>query len=138
MDTSTAPLTTSDETQDQSSSSDPRHQRRAELMQQLFAWSFDARTTDESVTELAEILPELPAIDAQLQEVAPERPLSEINKVDLAILRLIVFESKHRKTPVKVLIDEAVELAKEYGAENSAKFVNGVLGKLLAPVTEKK
>lgn len=125
------PLLDTEETQEEVVSTDPRHQHRAELMQQLFAWSFDAETTDLEVSGVEEIIAELPSLDSEIQAAAPERALSEINKVDLAILRLIMFESKHHKTPVKVLINEAVELAKEYGAENSAKFVNGVLGKLL-------
>lgn len=112
---------------------DPRHQHRVEIMQQLFAWSFDADTVDQEILDVPAIIAEIPELDATIQTAAPERPLHDINKVDLAILRLIMFESKHHKTPVKVLINEAVELAKEYGAENSAKFVNGVLGKLLVP-----
>jgi N utilization substance protein B len=70
-------------------------------------------------------------IDAQLAAHAPERPLSEINQVDLAIMRLIVHEAQAGKTPKKVLIDEAIELAKEFGTDSSPKFVNGVLGKVL-------
>jgi N utilization substance protein B len=53
-------------------------------------------------------------------------------------MRLIIFESQTEKTPKKVLVDEAVELAKEYGSETSAKFVNGVLGKILFKEEEQK
>jgi len=119
-----------DDDQDQSSQ-DPRHQRRITLMQQLFAWSFNNKAV-VTTPDFDSLVAELPQIDADIQLVAPERPLTDINKIDLAILRLIVFESKHHKTPFKVLIDEGVELAKTYGAENSAKFINGVLAKLLA------
>ncbi len=116
-------------------SSDPRHEKRVEQMQLLFAYTFyDPNTAVQTENEFALIQPiidELAQLDALIQQNAPERPLSEINKVDLAVLRLIVFESKHKKTPVKVLINEAVELAKEFGGETSPKFVNGVLGKLL-------
>lgn len=132
------PLLTNDDTQDETLSTDPRHQHRVEIMQQLFAWSFDPLSIDEEITEVQSIIPEITALDTQIQAAAPERPLADINKVDLAILRQTVFESKHHKTPIKVLINEAVELAKEYGAENSAKFVNGVLGKLLAPEENEK
>lgn len=117
-----------------------RHQRRAFLMQLLFAKTFDevkdqvfgdeVLSSEESEL-LQQILAVLPGIDALIATHAPERPLSEINKVDLSIMRLIIFESQHEKTPKKVLVDEAVELAKEYGSETSAKFVNGVLGKIL-------
>ena len=79
-----------------------------------------------------------PKIDAEITKHAPERPLAEINKVDLAIMRLIIFESQAEKTPKKVLVDEAVELAKEYGSETSAKFVNGVLGKILFKEEQKE
>jgi N utilization substance protein B len=55
-----------------------------------------------------------------------------LNKIDLAILRLAVFELIiENSQPPKVIIDEAVELAKEFGSESSSKFVNGVLGTIL-------
>lgn len=79
-----------------------------------------------------EILAKTEILDKQITLSAPEWPLSRINKIDLAILRLAVFELLVKKTePVKVVIDEAVELAKEFGSENSASFVNGVLGNIL-------
>lgn len=107
---------------------DPRHQKRIELMQALFAYNFQPQTDDP---QLNEVLAELPQIDELISQAAPERPLSEINKVDLAILRTIVFESNHHSTPKKVLLNEAVELAKEFGSETSFKFVNGCLAKIL-------
>ncbi len=120
---------------------DPRHQHRIKLMQRLFAATFDEEieqmksedATDEIEVQaqVNKIIKDLDQIDPALQEHAPERPLSEINQVDLAILRLIVWEAQNKETPHKVLIDEAVELAKEFGSESSPRFVNGVLGKLL-------
>jgi N utilization substance protein B len=115
-------------------STDPRHQRRISLMQALFAYTFTNsydQVDPEFVDEVKDIVADLPEINQLLQAVAPERPLEDINKVDLAILQLIMFESRHKKTPKKVLLDEAVELAKEFGTESSSGFVNGVLGKLL-------
>jgi len=119
---------------------DKRHAHRAELMQLLYAHTFlqdgeqyldlDAVATTD-IAWLKEILEALPLLDKLLSQYAPERPLREINKVDLAIMRLIVFEGRSSDTPKKVLIDEAVELAKEYGTDSSPKFVNGVLGKAL-------
>jgi len=98
-------------------------------MQQLFAQSF--RDQDlPAHTSAGQVWQARAQLDSIIQQYAPERPLSDINKVDLAILRLIVFESKHKKTPKKVLINEAVELAKQFGSEGSPKLVNGVLGKL--------
>lgn len=117
------------------SSGDPRHEKRVAKMQLLFSYTFYSQETaalsDNKFESILPIIAELPQIDALIQQNAPERPLVGVNKVDLAILRLIVFESKHKKTPIKVLINEAVELAKEFGSETSPKFINGVLGKLL-------
>lgn len=116
---------------------DPRHQKRIQLMQKLFAFTFDqdiqqADDQEKDNQAVKEIIKNLPKIDQEINKYAKERPLTEINKVDLAILRLIVFESIQKKTPKKVLINEAVELAKEYGTESSSKFINGVLGRLFS------
>lgn len=119
--------------------SDHRHDKRIKIMQDLFACTFSEQNTaiclaerepDSTVCKILETLSEL---DAEIQVVAPERPLSEINQVDLAILRSIVFESKHKDTPKKVLINEAVEMAKEFGSESSSRFINGALATLLLP-----
>lgn len=119
---------------------DGRHERRVLLMQLLFAHTFTESDQQYATADLlnqadsqflADLQQAVPSIDQEIAAHAPERPLSEINKVDLAIMRLIIFESRQESTPKKVLIDEAVELAKEFGAETSAKFVNGVLGKIL-------
>lgn len=68
-------------------------------------------------------------IDPLIEKKAPEWPIDKLNKTDLAILRLAIYEMTiEKKQPVKVIIDEAVELAKEIGGENSSSFVNGVLG----------
>jgi len=108
---------------------DPRHQKRVKVMQKLFAQSFqDQDLVEDSLAN--KIFESQTKLDKIIQEFAPERPLKDINKVDLAILRLIVFESMNKKTPKKVLINEAVELAKEFGSDGSPKLVNGVLGKL--------
>lgn len=115
---------------------DPRHQRRIVLMQALFTRDFSVPDDQydieqDIVDEIEKIYDQVTELDKKIQELATERPLTEINKVDLAILRLIVFESEHKKTPSKVLINEAVELAKQFGTDASPKFINGVLGKLL-------
>lgn len=78
------------------------------------------------------MLPHLPTLDAMIETAAPEWPIDKIAKIDLAILRQALFEmTQHKDIPVKVVIDEAVELAKSYGNPNSAKFINGVLGTLV-------
>lgn len=74
-------------------------------------------------------------LDARLQPVAKERPISEIARMDRAVLRLATYEmTKQTETPAKVIINEAVELAKSFGGENSSKFVNGALGALLKEI----
>lgn len=70
-------------------------------------------------------------LDNSLQPLAPEWPLEQISRIDHNILRLSLYElfdMPESKIPPKVTINEAVELAKSFGAENSSKFINGVLG----------
>ncbi len=68
-------------------------------------------------------------IDRNIQKFAPAWPVEQIAMVDRNILRLAIFEILFdNKVPVKVAINEAVELAKTFGSENSARFINGVLG----------
>lgn len=109
--------------------SDPRHQKRISLMQQLFSWNFNEK---QETSDISDIIKNLALIDQNIALAAPDRPIDQINRVDLAILRLSVFELLLKKdTPPKVVVDEAVELAKEYGSESSSSFINGVLGKIL-------
>ena len=69
-------------------------------------------------------------LDGKIQPIAPEWPIEQIARVDRAILRLGLYELLYRSAvvPPKVAINEAVELAKAFGSDNSSKFVNGVLG----------
>ena len=72
-------------------------------------------------------------IDQNIQNFAPAWPIEQIPVVDRNILRLAIFEILlDNKVPVKVAINEAVELAKAFGGDNSSKFVNGVLGSVSA------
>lgn len=78
-------------------------------------------------------------LDAVIQPVAPDWPLSQIARVDRTILRMGVYELYFGKSvPSKVVINEAVELAKSFGADNSSKFINGVLGTVLKKIEEKE
>lgn len=71
-------------------------------------------------------------LDALLQPLAPEWPIDQIARMDRVVLRIGAYELTHGKgVPPKVVINEAVELAKAFGSENSSKFINGVLGTLL-------
>jgi len=73
-----------------------------------------------------------PEIDGIIQPVAPEWPIEQIARIDRVILRIGVYElTFDDKIPPKVVINEAVELAKAFGGDNSSKFVNGVLGTVL-------
>ncbi len=109
--------------------SDPRHQRRIHQMQQLFSWDSNPKNDYPLIKEIVKTKKQL---DLRIQKGAPGRPIIQINKIDLAILRLSVYELiSDLKIPPKVVIDEAVELAKEYGSDSSPSFINGVLGKIV-------
>ena len=79
------------------------------------------------------------ALDAIITAYAPEWPVDQLAIVDRNVLRLALFEigSKDADTPPKVVINEAVELAKRFGGDTSPRFVNGVLGSALAAVQQK-
>lgn len=78
------------------------------------------------------VLQEREELDTLLQGSAPMFPVARIAPVDRAVLRLAIFELLHvPATPPKVVINEAVELAKQFGGDNSSRFVNGVLGDVL-------
>lgn len=107
---------------------DPRHKRRQKLVEELFKVDFHKQRTSEKVKKLLE---SKNFIDTNLQKAAPEFTIDKINKIDLAILRLAIWELLvEKKVPQKVIIDEAIELAKEYGGETSPSFINGALGNI--------
>jgi N utilization substance protein B len=131
------------------SDTDPRHTSRKLALSSIFSWQFAEPDLEECVATSKEILEsegieydnELTKfivdgvkahwaeIDKIIEECAPEWPIDKIAKIDLVILRIAIFETIFgKKTPVKVAIDEAVEIAKEFGNDTSHKFVNGVLG----------
>lgn len=69
------------------------------------------------------------AIDQQIADAAPAFPVAQLPAVDRNILRIAIYElTSETDVPLKAAINEAVEIAKQYGGENSGKFVNGVLG----------
>src|SRR4030042_3044978 len=99
---------------------DPRHKKRRRLVTLLFSYSFNPKQS--MFGPLIPIISNLKTIDSLIAQAAPAFPPEKLNKVDLAILRLAVFELKSdQRQPPKAIIDEAVELAKEYGADNSPK-----------------
>ena len=98
---------------------------------------FDEELSDVKEDELSymkskcnEILSRIPEIDKAVNEVAEGWKTSRMGKVDLSIIRLAVYEIKYEEEiPTKVAINEAVELAKKFGADASSSFVNGILAK---------
>ncbi len=131
-----------------------RHLGRIIALQTLYEYDFRVSCSDVSV-ELAEVLgrnleryekalddtsfvkqlvtgvsKKASELDAMIQPIAPEWPIDQIARVDRTILRMAVYELTESKdiVPPKVAINEAVELAKAFGSDNSSKFINGVLG----------
>ena len=91
--------------------------------------------TEEQMSQVTErfyaILDKTPEIDEMVEEVSKGWRLNRMGKVDLTILRIAIYEMKYDdEIPVGVAINEAVELAKRFGGEESPSFVNGILGKL--------
>ncbi len=127
-----------------------RHLSRIIIMQTLYEWDF--KSDNAKINDLMErnienfiedcdedfiknningIIKNVTKIDKIIEDAAPEWPVDQIAVIDKTILRLAIYELEFNKEiPPKVVINEAVELAKSYGSENSSKFVNGVLGTL--------
>ena len=127
----------------------PRTKARSLALQVLYeidianhpaAEVFQSRLEESSLTnELSEfarqiifgVLPIANVLDQLISKYAPEWPLDQIAAIDRNILRMALWEfAVSRETPLKVAINEAVELAKLYGSDSAPRFVNGVLGAL--------
>ncbi|HSE56630.1 MAG TPA: transcription antitermination factor NusB [Candidatus Paceibacterota bacterium] len=137
-----------------------RHLSRSIVLQSLFSWDFMGRPADqlteivdrniiefapghndsEFIHYLADLVQKKQAvIDEIIQKAAPEWPLDKIANVDRSILRMGLAEllfGNRDQVPPKVAINEAIELAKTYGGENSGRFVNGVLGAVYKEIGE--
>ena len=108
---------------------DIRHLKRQKVVEDLYKVAFHKQRVGNRASEIIKFKDK---IDALITKAAPDFPIVKINKVDLAILRLAVFELTIEKIePPRVIIDEAIELAKEYGGDKSPKFINGALGNLI-------
>ncbi len=138
-----------------------RHLSRSIAMQSLYEWDFRASMGKEEemknlvdynrgefalgledkgfVAELVDGVREhLKEINIDIVKYAPEWPLEQITIVDRNILRLGIYELKYSPNiPAKVAINEAIELAKNFGGESSGKFVNGVLGAIYKDMVER-
>ena len=123
---------------------DPRHNGRKIALTTLFCWMFNEPDVAESILMSKEVLEEdniddelttkiintvkdnIKSIDNKIEESAPEWPIDKISKIDLIILRMAIAELLFDiKTPTKVAIDEAVELAKDFGNETSSICEHG-------------
>ena len=128
--------------------SQARKQARQALMQALYQWQIaeqSLQTIEQQFREekaqstmdmdyFVELLHAIPKVKSELDDLIEpcvDRTLKEVNPVELAILRMATFELKQRPDiPFRVVINEAVDLAKKYGADQGHKFVNSVLDKL--------
>ena len=137
-----------------------RHLSRSIVLQALFEWDLNAvdkkeviLILDRNIEEFAQnktdrpfmeklltgILSKQPELDLVISKAAPEWPIDRISPVDRNILRLGLFEllfSERSEVPAKVAINEAIELAKQFGGDNSSRFVNGVLGAVYKEIGE--
>jgi N utilization substance protein B len=134
-----------------------RHLIRTVILQTLYEWDFYKHEKD--VTEILErnlqefapgidepefawkilkgVADHFSEIDVILKQAAPEWPLDKIAIIDRNILRIGLYEllfADHNEVPPKVAINEAIELAKNFGGPNTARFVNGVLGTIYREV----
>jgi len=78
-------------------------------------------------------------LDSTIGKFAPAFPVDQLSSIDRNILRIAIFEILfNNKVPIKAAINEAVEIAKTFGSESSSRFVNGVLGSLVASLVERE
>src|SRR3989339_1497835 len=137
-----------------------RHLARSIVLQTLYEWDFrklpDGSTVDVLHRNIKEFAPGLTDsdflqgllsniiskredIDRIIEKAAPDWPLDKIGTIDRNVLRLGLFEllfSDKEEVPAKVAINEAIELGKTFGGENSGKFINGVLGSIYKELGE--
>ncbi|HKK54335.1 MAG TPA: transcription antitermination factor NusB [Patescibacteria group bacterium] len=136
-----------------------RHLARTLAMQTLFAWDFNVEASDNLKEIIAEnfanfapdfddngfventvygVVNNIKEINAYIVKYATEWPLDQITIIDRNILRIGVYEIiLDESIPPRVAINEAIEIAKNYGGESSGKFVNGVLGAIYNDLPEK-
>lgn len=137
-----------------------RHLSRSIVLQTLFEWDLNGIdkkeikiVLDRNVEEFAEnktdtpfmsklldgVMGKQPELDQVIEKAAPEWPVDRISPVDRNILRLGLYEllfADRKEVPAKVAINEAIELAKQFGGDNSSRFVNGVLGAVYKEIGE--
>jgi len=138
-----------------------RHLSRSIAMQSLYEWDFSGKkvdlekTIERNIQEFGPgledksfiwqlvtgVVQHLREIDKIVEKAAPQWPLDQIAVVDRNILRIGIYEllfGDKTAVPPKVAINEAIELAKSFGGENSGKFINGVLGTVYKEIQNEK
>lgn len=137
-----------------------RHLVRSVVLQSLYEWDFFnakedfIKVLERNLNEFAPgidepefawqtakgVIDHLPEINKIIEKAAPQWPIDQIPNIDRNILRIGLYEllfANKEEIPPKVAINEAIELAKNYGGENSSKFVNGVLGTVYKQIENK-
>jgi len=110
---------------------DPRHQKRIKILQELYAYFFYPYQKYDFDKKTLEIIKNQEEINQYINSFSLKFKIEKIAKIDKAILQLAIYELLiEKKEPPKVIIDEAIELAKEFGGERSYAFVNAILGKV--------
>ncbi len=109
------------------------------LHRNLERYEQEIEDTDFVLALVQGVLEHQTDLDDQIRPLAPEWPIEQIARVDRNVLRLGLYELLYRgeQVPPKVAINEAVELAKAFGSDNSSKFINGVLGTAYRTLVEK-
>lgn len=106
-----------------------------DLELQLDSVELDSTEDKEVIREkVTHIFNELKEIDALIEGSAKRWSIDRIAKIELAILRVAIYDMKYDNIPVQVAVNEAVELSKKYGDDQSSKFVNGVLGQVVKQI----
>lgn len=117
-----------------------RRQARREALELLYQWdltgqplaSLHAGVADPFAYELAEgVTANVADLDARIDEAAVDWRADRLGAVERTILRIGLFELDRGAVPVQVALDEAVSLAKRYASEDAARFVNGILGRVV-------
>lgn len=113
------------------------HPTEVVLEERLAEQPLGAELNDFARQLVQGVMDQAAVLDRLIQKYAPEWPLDQMAVIDRNILRMAIWEfAADRQTPIKVAINEAVELAKLYGSDSAARFVNGVLGALASRQNE--
>ncbi len=115
---------------------DPRHLKRIRLFKALYSQQFSqakaGKLSLQDALEFKNILNQLSPINDLINKYSTKFGVSKMSKLDLSILQLGIYElTVSKKAPEKVVIDECIELAKEFGGTRSPNLINGILGKLI-------